>query len=73
MENEVIGRILTKVLKKEYPDENKYKDKEDALRNKEVKALLFDPYLRCTNNMKNGNNAITNFFPMGGKPPQTPH
>ena len=49
-------------LRLEYPDDEKYKDKVNSLRNKEVKALLFDPYLRCTNNMKNGNNAITNFF-----------
>jgi len=49
-------------LKKEYPDPEKYKDKEEALRNKEVKALLFDPYLRHTNNMKNGNSSITSFF-----------
>ena len=49
-------------LKKEYPDPEKYKDKEEALRNKEVKALLFDPYLRHTNNVKNGNSSITNFF-----------
>jgi len=49
-------------LHSDYPEPEKYKDKEDALRNKEVKALLFDPYLRHTNNMKNGNNAITGFF-----------
>ena len=49
-------------LQADYPDPEKYKDKEDALRNKEVKALLFDPYLRHTNNVKNGNNAISNFF-----------
>jgi len=49
-------------LQAEYPDPEKYKDKEDALRNKEVKALLFDPYLRHTTNMKNGNSAITGFF-----------
>jgi len=49
-------------LQAEYPDPEKYKDKEDALRNKEVKALLFDPYLRHTNNVKNGNSAISNFF-----------
>jgi DNA polymerase elongation subunit (family B) len=49
-------------LQTEYPDPEKYKDKEDALRNKEVKALLFDPYLRHTTNMKNGNSAITGFF-----------
>jgi DNA polymerase elongation subunit (family B) len=49
-------------LRKEYPDDEKYRDKEDSLRNKEVKALLFDPYLRETNNMKNGNSSITQFF-----------
>ena len=49
-------------LKKEYPDIDKYKDKEDALRNKEVKALLFEPYLRHTNNMKHGNSSISGFF-----------
>ena len=49
-------------LHKEYPESDKYKEKEDALRNKEVKALLFDPYLRHTNNMKNGNSSISGFF-----------
>jgi hypothetical protein len=49
-------------LEKEYPDHEKYKEKEDALRNKEVKSLLFDPYLRHTANVKNGNSAITGFF-----------
>ena len=49
-------------LKKEYPDIDKYKDKEDALRNKEVKALLFQPYLRHPNNMKHGNSSISGFF-----------
>ncbi len=49
-------------LKEEYPEEDKYKDKEAALRNKEVKALLFDDYLRHTNNMKSGNTNITSFF-----------
>ena len=50
-------------LQKEYASEpEKYKDKEDALRNKEVKALLFAPYLRHTNNVKNGDRNITNFF-----------
>lgn len=43
-------------------DDEKYKEKEEKLRNKEVKALLFDPYLRHTNNMKLGNTAITTFF-----------
>ena len=49
-------------LRLEYPDDEKYKDKVNSLRNKEVKALLFDPYLRCTNNMKNGDKPITGFF-----------
>ena len=49
-------------LEQEYPDPEKYKEKEDSLRNKEVKALLFDPYLRHTTNVKNGNSAITGFF-----------
>jgi len=49
-------------LHKEYPDPEKYKDKETSLRNKEVKALLFDPYLRHTNNMKNGDTAINSYF-----------
>ena len=49
-------------LQREYPDPDKYKDKLDTLRNKEVKALLFAPYLRHTNNIKNGNISITGFF-----------
>ena len=40
----------------------KYKKKEDTLRNKEVKALLFDKYLRQTDNMKRGDQSITDFF-----------
>jgi DNA polymerase elongation subunit (family B) len=50
-------------LKKECGDDTeKYKKKEGALRNKEVKALLFDAYLRKTNNTRNGYQAITDFF-----------
>jgi DNA polymerase elongation subunit (family B) len=49
-------------LRADCEDEEKYKDKEEKLRNKEVKALLFDPYLRHTNNMKLGNSPITNFW-----------
>jgi len=52
------------ILKAEHgADEEKYKDKEEKLRNKEVRAILFDPYLRQTNNMKMGNSEITHFFP----------
>jgi len=40
----------------------KFEDKLEKLRNKEVKALLFDDYLRKTNNTKEGNQAITSFW-----------
>ena len=40
----------------------KFEDKLEKMRNKEVKALLFDDYLRKTNNAKEGNQAITSFW-----------
>jgi DNA polymerase elongation subunit (family B) len=43
-------------------DEEKYKRKEQMLRNKEVKELLFQDSLRQTENTKNGNQTIKNFF-----------
>ena len=49
-------------LANQYPDPEQHKKKEDALRNKEVKALLFDPYIRKTDNLKKGNKSIDNFF-----------
>jgi DNA polymerase elongation subunit (family B) len=55
---------LTK-LRKEFPDEEIYIKKENALRNKEVKALLFDEFLRQTTNIKNGNHSITSFYNKG--------
>jgi len=66
------GKQLTKMTK--YKKEvlllkNKYKDdhetlekKIDDIRNKEVKSLLFDKYLRVTDNEKNGNQCLTKFF-----------
>jgi DNA polymerase elongation subunit (family B) len=42
--------------------EDKFEDKLEQLRNKEVKALLFDDYLRVTNNEKNGVQSLTKFF-----------
>ena len=48
-------------LRIKYPNKIEYKKKEDALRNKEVKALLFDNYLRKTDNMKKGNQMIFKF------------
>lgn len=49
-------------LKKEYPDVEQYKDKEEALRNKQVKVLLFDAYIRKTNNTNKGAREITEFL-----------
>jgi len=43
-------------------DEEKYKKKEQMLRNKEVKELLFNEFLRITDNAKNNNQSITSFF-----------
>jgi len=43
-------------------EEDKFRKKEIDLRNKEVKSILFDKYLRVTENAKKGNREITNFF-----------
>lgn len=48
-------------LKKETPPD-KFQDKLENLKNKEIKILLFDKFLRITNNAKLGNQAITSFF-----------
>lgn len=45
-------------LKKTTP-EDKFEDKLEKLKNAEVKALLFDEFLRETNNQKQGQRAIT--------------
>ena len=50
-------------LRKMYQDDKeKLETKVEQLRNKEVKALLFDKYLRETNNEKEGNQSLTKFF-----------
>ena len=36
-----------KALKEKYPEPVQYRQKEEALRNKEVKALLFDKYIKA--------------------------
>ena len=64
------GKTLTKgkKFKKEVEtlrkncEENKFEDKLEQLKNKEVKTLLFDEYLRETNNEKSGNQSLTKFF-----------
>jgi DNA polymerase elongation subunit (family B) len=43
-------------------DTDKIDDKIETLKNKEVKALLFDDYLRKTNNEKMGNQSLTKWF-----------
>ena len=40
----------------------KFEAKVEQLKNKEVKALLFDSYIRDTNNTKEGNKSINSFF-----------
>ena len=45
-----------------YPDIETRTKKENALRKKEVKSLVFDTYLRKTNNLKNGLTSITSFY-----------
>jgi DNA polymerase elongation subunit (family B) len=43
-------------------DADKFEDKLEQLKNKEVKALLFDEYLRETNNEKQGVQSLTKFM-----------
>ena len=50
-------------LRKEYvTDSEKFEDKLETMRCKEIKVLLFDEYLRETNNEKAGLQSITNFL-----------
>jgi DNA polymerase elongation subunit (family B) len=49
------------ILQKSTPPE-KFEDKLESMKNKEVKALLFDEFLRETNNQKTGNQVMTKFF-----------
>lgn len=43
-------------------DPDKFEDKLEELKNKEVKLLLFDEYLRETSNKKEGHQSVTQFF-----------
>ena len=50
-------------VRKEYLNDNeKFEEKIETMRCKEIKALLFDEYLRKTNNEKEGVQSLTNFF-----------
>jgi hypothetical protein len=48
-------------LKKTTP-ENKFQEKLEDLKEKEIKKLLFDEFLRETNNKKNNTKPLTNYF-----------
>lgn len=54
-------RTTVETLRKTTPPD-KFEDKLEQLKNKEVKALLFDSYLRETNNEKEGNQNISKYF-----------
>jgi DNA polymerase elongation subunit (family B) len=43
-------------------EEKKWNEKIEQLKNKEVQALLFDSFLRTSNNVKEGNQSIYDFF-----------
>jgi DNA polymerase elongation subunit (family B) len=50
-------------LRKEHCDnKDKFEEKLEAMRCKEIKVLLFDEYLRETNNEKSGMQSVTKFF-----------
>ena len=44
-------------------DVSKFEDKLEQMKNKEVKVLLFDEYLRETNNEKAGLQSLTKYLP----------
>jgi ubiquinone biosynthesis protein Coq4 len=49
-------------LKQTIDDDDKLATKIQDLKNKEVKVLLFDKYLRETDNMKNNMKSLKSFF-----------
>jgi DNA polymerase elongation subunit (family B) len=49
-------------LRKEYDDYKKFEEKFAKIKDKEVKTLIFDKYLRETNNIKEGNQSVAKFF-----------
>jgi hypothetical protein len=49
-------------IKKEFQDYKKCEEKLAKIKDKEVKTLIFDKYLRETNNAKEGNQSVMNFF-----------
>jgi DNA polymerase elongation subunit (family B) len=49
-------------LRLEQEDNKKFEDKLAKMKDKEVKTLIFDKYLRETTNVKEGNQSLTKFF-----------
>jgi len=49
-------------IKREIPDYKKCEEKMAKIKDKEVKTLIFDKYLRETNNAKEGNQSVVKFF-----------
>ena len=49
-------------LRLDQEDNKKFEDKQAKLKDKEVKTLIFDKYLRETNNAKEGNQSVAKFF-----------
>lgn len=49
-------------LREKYIEDDKFEEKKEELRCKEIKVLLFDEYLRETNNEKTGNQSLGKFF-----------
>jgi len=49
-------------LRLEQHDNKKFEDKLAKMKDKEVKTLIFDKYLRETNNAKEGNQTVAKFF-----------
>jgi DNA polymerase elongation subunit (family B) len=50
------------ILRNSIEDDEKFEDKLDDLKNKEVKMLLFDEFLRETNNKKENIKPLTSYF-----------
>ena len=54
------GDVAT--LRRNAVSDESFEDKAEQLKNREIKALLFDEYLRKTTNAKMGNQSLMNFF-----------
>jgi DNA polymerase elongation subunit (family B) len=55
-------KSIETLRKEHYDNKDKFEEKLEAMRCKEIKILLFDEYLRETNNEKSGVQCVTKFF-----------